>query len=127
MSRWSKAARSFRLREYSRPIYRPIANRACRRAACARRSFWRDRDWDREKCRDGRRRRGASGCANTAGRYIGPSRTGLVVEPLALVAAFGGIGIGIEKNVAMVEGGEELQVARIQQADISAHREPGLS
>src|SRR6266852_7109259 len=58
------------------------------------------------------------------GIVIGPSRTGLVEEPFALVAAFGGIGIGIEKNVAMVEGGEELHVARVEEAvaeDVARH------
>src|SRR6266436_5140272 len=36
------------------------------------------------------------------GIVIGPSRTGLVVEPLAFIVAFGGIGIWVEKNFPMV-------------------------
>ncbi len=66
----------------------------------------------------------AAAVAYQRGIVIGPSRTGLVVEPLALVVAFGGIGIGIEKNVAMVEGGEELHVARVEEAvaeDVARH------
>src|SRR5260370_37526671 len=66
----------------------------------------------------------AAAVAYQRGIVIGPSRTGLVEEPFALVAAFGGIGIGIEKNVAMVECGEERHVRRVEEAlseDSSRH------
>src|SRR5260370_12557118 len=64
----------------------------------------------------------AAAVAYQRGIVIGPSRTGLVVEPLALVVAFGWVGIGIEKNDARAEGGEALHVPRVEEgvsADIA--------
>jgi hypothetical protein len=58
----------------------------------------------------------AAAGADELGIVVGPTRARQIVQPLALVEARSGVGIGIDKNVAMVKGCDQLQVARAQQA-----------
>ena len=50
------------------------------------------------------------------GIVVRPTRARQIVQALAFVEAGRGVGVGIDEDVTMVEGGDELQVARAQQA-----------
>ena len=55
---------------------------------------------------------------------IAPLGAGLIIEPLAFRVAFGWVRIGVDEDVAMVEGGDELDVFRLKQPvaeDVARH------
>ena len=58
----------------------------------------------------------AAAGADERGIVVRPTRARQIEQALALVEAGRGVGIGIDEDVAMVEGGDELQVARAQEA-----------
>jgi hypothetical protein len=81
---------------------------------------------DRRADRDGLRlaRVDATARAQQAGVVVGPRRAGEREQPLPLAEGDGRVGVGVEEDVAVVEGRDEADVLRQQHAvaeDVPAH------
>src|ERR1019366_10437505 len=58
----------------------------------------------------------AAALADQRGVVVGPTRVRKLEEALAFLEADRGVGIRIDKDVAMVEGGNQFQIVRIDEA-----------